>query len=161
MFLRHVVCAVLVFWVMSFVTSDLVDFDDSNTIPGWEFIYHQEHDLLLTVSSESCHFSTLHEHYANRTLSTANRPATERVVYSLTKAGGSADPRPVPSSLGAQRQKYHDLLATYKCQQKHIYDLPLKAYHVTTSHPSSTSHLSHWNPFNFFRRWGYSYHYGK
>ncbi|XP_076470056.1 uncharacterized protein LOC143300340 [Babylonia areolata] len=97
------------------------DFDD-NTL-GYEFIYHDEKDLLLVKNADSCYYTHVPD-IVEPMLTDAGfmflnvRFSSEAMIIGGITTGITTS----ESTLEAMRNKFQDLLADFHCQDKKIYE---------------------------------------
>ncbi|KAK7469665.1 hypothetical protein BaRGS_00036335 [Batillaria attramentaria] len=88
------------------------DFDYSSL--GFEFIFHDQHDLLLIINNDNCYFANLSDMY-NGFLE-QDKADILKELYMKIGRGTVA-----PSSIQEMRDTYNDLLADFHCADKHIF----------------------------------------
>nr|KAG5691548.1 hypothetical protein BaRGS_012348 [Batillaria attramentaria] len=88
------------------------DFEDTSGV--FEFIYHENHELLLTLYEDNCYFSPMTRH-----VTTGTWPhQTMQVMFQINEHDGISR-----SSLQHVRNEFEDRLADYHCLDKHVWEL--------------------------------------
>jgi len=129
-----------------FLLDTLQDFiqpvdDFSESRKGYEFVYHDSHDLLLVLTNETCVFvnSLDNEQWA---LGSYTKNLTEDFVINVIKNGTVVK----NTTIDLMRAKYSDVLANYRCNGKRISEFDI---HETTygSHQGGSTDYCKWFPY--------------
>jgi len=109
--------------------ADIADFD--NTKSGYEFIFHDDKNLVLTTKDQNCYYIPLADEDEVRLTEEKNlfglapsaRELTEGYVIRQIESHSDYFES---TTLEAMRLKYQDLLADYHCAGKQIFEFVLK-----------------------------------
>ncbi|KAK7498991.1 hypothetical protein BaRGS_00009800, partial [Batillaria attramentaria] len=99
------------------LASGMPDFD--NTRNGYEFAYHDTHDLLLTIHDNKCYFAYFEDGSAEEYKLYRHRDQVEDLMIKIIEANDTQ--AVTPSSLDDVRVKFEDLLADFRCMGLDVY----------------------------------------
>ncbi|KAK7503121.1 hypothetical protein BaRGS_00005747 [Batillaria attramentaria] len=102
------------------------DFDAQRA--GYEFIYHDTHNLVLIIHGNKCYFTEFTDVMDTQLLVDGMKNHTEDALIAIIENGIGSLPDGYelglrPSTLSYVRDKYTDRLADYHCLDKHLFTL--------------------------------------
>ncbi|XP_070198629.1 uncharacterized protein [Littorina saxatilis] len=121
------------------ITTNIQDFDDKDR-HGYDFIYHDYHDLVLTIHDDSCYFISVDEsrepflddHHLLGPDWPSARDGAETLIQHTIERNETDVVR--PTTLAAMRNKYQDLLADFHCAQKSVFEVIFEWEHPHHGH---------------------------
>nr|KAG5708046.1 hypothetical protein BaRGS_025184 [Batillaria attramentaria] len=106
------------------------DFDV--TRKGYEFVYHDTNDLLLTIHDNKCYFAYFEDGSAEEHKLYRHRDQVEDLMIKIIEANDTQ--AVTPSSLDDVRVKFEDLLADFRCTGLDVYTVVFEAEFKTAHH---------------------------
>ncbi|KAK7114153.1 uncharacterized protein [Littorina saxatilis] len=138
--------AFLVVCLVATVAAD--DFVDVYPSADYEFIFHNTHDLLLTIHGNSCYFTYVADGYQKGILFQHQYSAERYLMKAFSEDSDAHALVAMPSTLSEVRNIFADLLADFHCADKDIYTIALResdlqamgGTHTTAEPHTSTDH---------------------
>jgi len=116
--------------------------DFSESRKGYEFVYHDDHNLLLVLTNETCLFVNSLD-YDRWSLGSHQKNQTEDWLINHVIRNGTLVKN---TTLDLMRTKYSDVLANYRCNGKTIYEFDIHEKVAASGADWESQDICKWTP---------------